>query len=340
MPYHNLTIDGFVSKSSKQQPAGGKTATSFTKPKLTRRRPAQNARRGAERSRTLMRSLVSKPASIAQGRISYHPKPKNPAARLDMVKASRAKYLPKSERVRHFGSPPPSLAPAKVISRGTSGTNSKEFAGPAKSVAQTAVRPLPSMLTSVSHQHLERLLDHALARADAHKQTLRAHAGRAKRFSFFSFAPRWVVLSTVMLFVLILAGLFVWQNVPQVSVKLAALQANVDATVPAYSPSGFSFEGPAVNTSNSVTMKFKSDAEPAKSFTITQKSSDWDSASLLASYVTPAHKDFQTSQVKGNAIYIYGSNKHATWVNNGVWYVVDDQANLDSDQLLRIAESL
>ena len=87
-------------------------------------------------------------------------------------------------------------------------------------------------------------------------------------------------------------------------------------------------------------MKFKSNADPSRAFTITQQASDWDSASLLANYVSSASQTFQTSQIRGNTVYIYGEGDNATWVNNGIWYTINDRAGLNPDQLLKIAESM
>jgi hypothetical protein len=48
----------------------------------------------------------------------------------------------------------------------------------------------------------------------------------------------------------------------------------------------------------------------------------------------------QTSVVNGTTVYIYGQTNDAAWVNNGVQYTVQDKASLNSDQLLKIANSL
>jgi hypothetical protein len=44
-------------------------------------------------------------------------------------------------------------------------------------------------------------------------------------------------------------------------------------------------------------------------------------------------------QQKGLTIYMYDGS-HATWVNQGVWYTIEGDSLLDTEQLLRIATSL
>ncbi len=58
----------------------------------------------------------------------------------------------------------------------------------------------------------------------------------------------------------------------------------------------------------------------------------------LTNHVLTNKQPFQTFQDAGKTIYIYEDSK-ATWVNGGVWYQINGNASLTSDQLLRIANS-
>jgi hypothetical protein len=55
--------------------------------------------------------------------------------------------------------------------------------------------------------------------------------------------------------------------------------------------------------------------------------------------VTSNKHPYQPFEANGRTIYIYDGNK-ATWVDGGVWFNIDGKANLNSDQLLKIADSL
>lgn len=334
-PYQNLTIDGFVRKSRGQSALINDTETgSMPKPEQA----ARAVHQGTQRSRTLIRSAVKKPDITPSGTTVYNSKTKPTATNLNPARLSRARRIVKSSRVQRFSSP----NTAKTADKSDVSDPIKKPAGPypkEETMAIAVAKPLPSMITSVSHQHLERLLDHALFRATSHRNTLYGR-NNTNQSRIFTVIPRWLVLGVILVVVLGVAGLFAWQNIPQVSVRVAAVQADLKATVPAYSPSGFSFKGPMSATNNSVSMKFQSNADASREFIITQQASDWDSNSLLANFITPTGMAFQSSQVKGNTVYIYGDENHATWVNNGIWYKIDDQAKLNSDQLLKIAQSM
>jgi len=152
--------------------------------------------------------------------------------------------------------------------------------------------------------------------------------------------PRWLAVGTILAVALLIAAFVTWNNVPQLAVRVASISSDVKASVPDYVPAGFGFEGPLAFNDNSVTMKFKSNADPSRNYSIVQKNSDWDSASLLANYLEPEAQTYQTSKVKGATVYIYGEQNNATWVDSGKWYTIKDNANLNTDQLLKIAESL
>jgi hypothetical protein len=195
------------------------------------------------------------------------------------------------------------------------------------------------MVTSVSHQHLERLLDQALTRADAHKKARHAEFRNRSVFHRFLAMPKWASIGATTAVVLLLVGFFAWQNVPQVAMRVAATRAHVSASVPGYVPSGFGFAAPIGYSNGVVAIKFKASGDAARNFTISQQRSSWDSTSLVANAI-PKDAQMQTSQIKGTTVYIYGTGNDAAWVNHGIRYTLKDQANLNSEQILRIADSL
>lgn len=302
-------------------------------PKRQLKRAAQHLHQGAQRSQTLMRSVVKKPPAAQASRLSHHLKPKKGGLGMDIGRASRAKSLLKSPKISRYSPPPAHSESAKPKAAPTVAASA---ATPVK-VMNTAPRPLPSMVTSASHYRLERLLDHALASADAHKQLLR---GQRKRSGWRSFwrVPRWASLSILTVAVLTTAGYAAWQNLPQLSLRLAAMRSEVSATVPSYSPSGYDFSGPAAVKDSAVLITYKSAEDAAQNYTISQQASKWDSTTLLSNFVNPADQNYQTSQVNGKTVYIYGDGRKAAWVSDGKLYNITSNANIDSEQLLKIAE--
>ena len=120
--------------------------------------------------------------------------------------------------------------------------------------------------------------------------------------------------------------------------RVAATRAGFDAKMPGYSPSGFSFNGPINYTAGQVQISFKSNTDD-RNYNVTQTASNWNSDALLANYILDEEKQYQTYLDKGRTLYIYdGSN--ATWVDNGVWYQVEGESAMTTDQLIRLASSM
>jgi hypothetical protein len=305
-------IDGFVSRPAKN---------AAERPQMKSAHIHSHPQKG----RTLRREGLKKPAGS-------HNDISKPTSHTKLDTQLRAKAARMHHRVSRFGNPIRSTAAQPPAVSG-------EYVKRPEAKAQAVPEAMPSMVTSVSHQKLERLLDEALARADAHKQALKYHAARhfwQKRW--FNGPGRWLAFGGALVLVLIV--LFVaWQKIPALSMKVAGLKAHVSATVPAYKPDGFTMASPARAEDNAVKVTYKSSAQPQQKYEVTQSASSLTSTSLSQS-VVPKGTSVQTSQVAGNTIYIYGPHNDAAWVNNGVLYKIKDNAGLSSDQLIKIAGSI
>lgn len=120
--------------------------------------------------------------------------------------------------------------------------------------------------------------------------------------------------------------------------RLAASRAGVPGTLPNYQPSGFGMSGPIQYKAGQITIHYKSRSD-SRAFHINQRSSEWDSATLLDQFVATNRRSYQTYQDNGKTIYIY-DNDNATWVDGGIWYQIEGNSSLNSDQLLRLAASM
>ena len=333
-------IDGLVRKPALSIVSSVKPGLNSVRPdrsNLRQRYKSAPGRRQTQRSQTLMRSLVSKPSGVIKKADSAAKFYKSRTAEISPVRASRAKTVAKNAKVEHFGKSAPknpeSFTRPRLVSRSSDrALVTLPQAKPMKAVAA----PLPSMVTSVSHQNLERLLDHALMQADAHKMALRA---RAKGWRRVMLAPKWLSIGATSVAFALLVGFFAWQNIPQVSIRLANARAHVSASVPAYTPMGYGVTGPIKADSNQVTINYKAASQNKGGYAITQQASNWDSSSVAANAV-PSGTQVQSSQVNGTTVYIYGQSNDATWVNHGVLFNLQDKANLSSDQILKIANGL
>jgi hypothetical protein len=300
---------------------------------------AQNVHHRAQRSQTLMRSVVRKPEAAKQTTTQTATKtPSTQTANLDPKRLTRAKATSLHSKVRRFGhvNVPANTTVSKNIPEGEVVTKPQQKS---QSKASVINKPLPSMVTSASHHQLERLLDQALTSADAHKKALSGRLPNQNLWQKVKNTPRWLSIGVSVFAVVLLTGFISWHKVPQVAVRVAATRAHVNAHVPSYTPSGFSFTGPVHYNDGSVTIKFKADTSKDRTFTLTQKNSNMSNKSL-ADTAIPQNSQVQTSQIGGTTVYIYGNSNDATWVNHGIQYTINDKASLNSDQLLKIADSL
>lgn len=138
--------------------------------------------------------------------------------------------------------------------------------------------------------------------------------------------------------VLLITGYFTYVNMPNLSVRVAAAQAGIDASFPEYRPVGYSLNGPVAYQDGQVSMKFASNSGPV-AFSLNQSRSSWDSSALLEKYVDPRSQGkYATYNDGGLTIYTYGTD--AAWVNGGVLYTVEGTATLSNEQVRRIATSM
>lgn len=138
--------------------------------------------------------------------------------------------------------------------------------------------------------------------------------------------------------IVLLGGYFTYLNMPNLSVRVAAAQAGIDASYPDYRPDGYALNGPVTYSDGRVSMNFKSNGSDT-SFTVNQSKSSWNSDAVLDNYVTPKAGDsYMPYTERGLTIYTYDNN--AAWVNGGILYTIEGDAPLSGDQIRQIATSL
>ena len=312
------------------------------KPVARSNRAAMDLHKKTQRSYALMRRAVAKPATgLKKSESVSKVKETSTTAQLPLnsVMANRAKSIVKHAKVRRFGNPLTSAQSSadepKVI---TPRPVAKAKARAAQASATAATAPLPSMVTSVSHQQLERLLDHALASANSHKQELRRLSRRGPARFLDSRLSKFI-FGVVVVAVVAVASFLVWHYELQASLKVASVQTHIDASAPDYTPSGFSHIGPAKVQNGSVKITYQAQANPAKTYTVTEQPSNQDSSSLAANS-SSATQPVQTSQVDGVQVIITSDNKKAMCVGNGIQTTVTNTANLSPADLNNVAKSV
>ncbi len=165
-----------------------------------------------------------------------------------------------------------------------------------------------------------------------------SHSAATQQFKPTRRLPRFMSITSASLALLLLAGYFTYINMPNLSVRVAAAQAGVNASYPSYHPDGYSLNGPVAYSQGRVDIKFASTTGP-QNFTVSQSKSGWDSSALLDNYIkNRAGDNYITYDDHGLTIYTYGSN--AAWVNGGILYTITGTAPLSSDQIRHIATSM
>ena len=147
---------------------------------------------------------------------------------------------------------------------------------------------------------------------------------------------RWLNTFSVGFAVMLLGGYLTYLSMPNISIKMAAVQSGIDAKYPGYKPDGYALNGPIKFKSGEVSMKYAY-ADGSSGYTITQQKSGWNS-SAVKEFFSEKHKNPNTTMIDG--LTIYSGGKEAAWVNGGILYQISGEANLSSSQIEKIATSL
>ena len=143
-------------------------------------------------------------------------------------------------------------------------------------------------------------------------------------------------IAGAMVALLAFGGYLTYLSMPNISIKMAAVQSGINAKYPGYKPDGYALNGPIKFKSGEVSMKYAY-ADGSSEYTLTQQKSNWDSAAVKE-YFTEKSKSPTTTMVDG--LTIYSSGKNAVWVNGGILYQITGSANLSNEQIQKIATSL
>jgi hypothetical protein len=281
-----------------------------------------------------MRQVVKKPNTPVSATRINKPSIQKSHLGVSARRSETAKQVPKSQHIQKFGSVQHRTSVVKTSAN-------LEVAKAPESQSFTAQKKvkIDSKKTTYRASAAEKMIEAALTNASSHTEE---HPHKKKKRSRvlkkLGISAKAAGMSSAILAGVLLGGFFAIQNVPNLSMRVAAARAGFDAQMPGYQPSGFSFKGPINYTTGKVTVSFKSNSDE-REYEVTQQASNWNSDALLSNYVVAGNKQYQTYLDRGRTLYIYdGSN--ATWVDNGVWYTVEGNSEMTTDQLIRIAASI
>ena len=199
--------------------------------------------------------------------------------------------------------------------------------------AKSAARPAAKSTSSkdIKDRAIKQALRSVATMSETPAQPIkRRKSGGAKRF-ILAFTCAAACLAAIIY--------FVSSNIPDVSVRVAAMQTGIEASYPSYVPMDYSLSD-IISEDGKLTMIFNGPDDAR--FTLVQEKSSWDSATLLRNYVEPTWgSDYVTTHEQGITIYISNQTNDSTWVNGGIRYsITSDGTRLTKKQTRNIVLSL
>lgn len=327
------SIDGFTKHPRASQP---KNTYNKLSPRTT---PAQHVHIKTEKSKTLMRSAVKKPALSHKAKQANERKLHTAIAMskpllahpVDPERVLRAGHIKKSHLVSKFGRSVPGALHIKTVTLPVQALP--------RDVPTLPMDNLAHRTENIATQGNQSRFTNALANAHSHEQPKakrrnRLHHRMARKLRVSTKALN---ITAGLTAVLLLTGFIAYQNIPNLAMRVATARSGVHGKFPDYKPAGFGLNGPIEYRKGQITINFKSNTDD-RSFKVVQESSDWTSETLMNS-LSNEGKQTQALLKQGKTIYVYDGN-NAAWVSGGIKYQIEGKAELSSDQLLRLATSL
>lgn len=274
---------------------------------------ATDVHRTTQRSKTLIRRTAKKPIPARQ--VS----PPSPAKRRSMDIAKSSQISRFGDRNTEISSPVQKIAPKPDTPAQTHPLSDR--------VKKDT--PTDNKSTNITSSEIKNA---------AISAAMNMPAKKAPKVSAKKPSTKTITITIIILLVAAVGAYFTYINMPNLSVKIAATQAGINAQYPDYHPDGYSIDGPVTFSDGEVTINFKANTGDTK-FVLKQVKSSWDSSAVLENIVKKnSDNRYITSQERGLTIYTY--NGDAAWVNGGILYTIEGDAPISNDQIRRIATSL
>ncbi|MBO4812973.1 hypothetical protein J5491_02375 [Candidatus Saccharibacteria bacterium] len=297
--------------------------------KTESREQSKSVRRRAMPSTTLNRRYVKRPVKSSDVKVS--------------VKQGS------HSQIQHFNSPMSDISTKKTQPVKTTEVG-KTVAHPIHEVAKERMKTRNAATTKkttgmVSAMTAKELKDQAIRKAlasaaktdDTYTEEVNDRKARGGFMGQFRLGRVMLALTCTAVAVFAIVY-FVNLNMPDISLRVAAMQTGIEASYPNYVPRDYTLSEISSEESK-ITLKFVNNAS-GDDFTLVEEKSSWDSSALQNNYVKNEFPEgYSTIREQGLTIYVFDSN--AAWVNGGVVYkLTAPKDTLTKKQIKTIATSM
>ena len=250
----------------------------------------------------------------------------------------------RSQKITHFRT---EMASSAVCANKTNYDMKPAVSHPMQDLANQRVRAMRNMTNSqindktglVSPKTAKQLKDEAIKKALATtlKQDKEQSATKSDNRLHFGFGRVLLALSCAAVAVFAIVY-FVNLNMPDISLRVAAMQTGIEDSYPSYVPRNYVLSD-ITSENGKITLSFKN-SQTDSVMTLEEEKTSWDSNALLMNYVKSEYSsNYTTIREQGLTIFVDDSN--ATWVNGGIVYrLVSLNNELTKKQIKSIATSL
>lgn len=289
-----------------------------------------------QRPQTLMRRSVLKPQKESRSSmlkvqvpVARHPQtsaavqPKLSVSQVHPARAHAAAHTPKSPAVTKYSKPLDFTKPSQ-----------QQLHKPTIKAIQTetSVEKTQNPHTVYFQKAIEQASNHATVDKSSKTRNHKLQKSFKRHRSVFA------VAASITLVVAI-GGFVAFANMSKIELKVANMRAGVQASLPAYEPAGYAKDGPVSYQAGKVTITFKNTASGNQAYQVSQQESDLNSSTLQDEVLAGGTKPRQVVQQNGNTIYLFGDSD-AAWVSGGILYKITGDANLSTNEILLIADSV
>lgn len=247
--------------------------------------------------------------------------------------------IKRSSRLSHFNTPP--ITPTKVAEPETLAavTHPLQESAREKMKARQQEVTIAQAPKLTAREIKEQAIRKAMLQAAKTEEVDELSAKKTKKTGRLHFGFAHVALALACAAAVVFAIVyFVNLNMPDISLKVAAMQSGIDASYPTYVPRDYSLSS-ITSENGKIVLEFNNNAT-GDSFSITEEQSHWDSNALLSNFVKDEYGDDYTA-IREQGLTIYIDNSDAAWVNGGVVYKIKaTSGSLTKKQIRSIAVSL